>query len=71
MDIVLFDAFVEGCCSEGALRMRSVVEPHCCRMRAATVRYCVAFLRWPCYLTMVGFQALPRGGAESDFSALL
>jgi hypothetical protein len=45
MNIVLFDAFVEGYCSEGALRMRLVVESHYYRMRAAIVRYYVTFLR--------------------------
>jgi hypothetical protein len=45
MNIILFNAFVEGCCSEGALRIRLIIEPHCCRMRATTVRYYVTFLR--------------------------
>jgi hypothetical protein len=45
MNIVLFDAFVKGCYSEGALRMRLVVKPYYYRIRATIVRYYVTFLR--------------------------
>jgi hypothetical protein len=58
-------------CSEGtpsALGCRfGVAHPS---FRTAISRaICGAFLRWPCYRQTAGFQALPRGGAESVFSA--
>jgi hypothetical protein len=45
MNIILFDAFIEGYYLKGTLRIRLVIEPHYYRMRAAIVRYYVAFLR--------------------------